>query len=423
MLALLIISCAAHAADDSVSLELAGKGWLSDLIYNGAIPIALVISYSIIALAYMASKVFMSHELGAWSMVELREALVSTLYACLILALIPPMNALIESLGGTEGFTEISNRIIERAITKISVLVGQTSAFSFLQIAGWSPSAGYPLHEAGIDMIYLMLFYNPFMVLYLFNQFTNAMLPIMFSAVISIVGQFVLLRFLEQSLYILVGLGLLLRAFTFTRRMGSTVIAIFLGGFIFLKLALSIEAAIFANMPVTDKDVLLPDKMIDPFGMPGLMISTLGIYFLEDYYALLLTFCTALTFISCSAAGPWFLVCWSSVYPFCQFVIYPIVHLITYMVTVAAIVLNLIGAIVTLLTAMGIGIAALGGGPIIAADMVSDLITEQIAVNSDIMALAFFMPLFNIVFVLAGVKALVEAMGGDEAVVHMLTFI
>ncbi|MEM0437849.1 MAG: hypothetical protein QXU54_00955, partial [Candidatus Micrarchaeia archaeon] len=112
-------------------------------IFGSAIPIALIVSYSIIALAYMASKVFMSHELGVWATVEMREALISTMYAALILALIPPMDALINSLGGTDDgmFVDKANQVINRAIDNMMAIISFSSVFSFINGLSWTPAA------------------------------------------------------------------------------------------------------------------------------------------------------------------------------------------------------------------------------------------------------------------------------------------
>ncbi|MEM0437848.1 MAG: hypothetical protein QXU54_00950, partial [Candidatus Micrarchaeia archaeon] len=275
--------------------------------------------------------------------------------------------------------------------------------------------------------ITMYMYYNVLQQLMLFSIFSNVFLPILFAAVVSIIGQYSLLLFLEQSLYVFVGLGLLLRAFTLTRRMGSTIIAIFLGGFIFFKLALAIETPIILEMnkySPTDKMFNIPLGLIDPMAGGKLAIATIvGVtskYLLEGlYYPTMSMTCFYISNAICAGTGPGYPLCMAITQGFCWTVLFPF---LIFPLMIASIYVGMIGTVIGMLAQIFL---AFGGAlvPTLMAHMIADEIATQIAANSDLMAFAFFIPVFNIIFVLAGVKALVEAMGGDETVVHMLTFI
>jgi len=387
---------------------------LTGFIYDYAIPLALVVSYTLIALGFMVSKIFSSREMEIWSRVELREAFISTLYAGLIVSLVPVFNVLVNSFAGTEDYMHLFSTVINTSFRKLMDYSLYVATITFLNGISWSPTAFFTLF--GIYNTSFSIYFTPQSVYSLVMTFSMTFVPILLGGIISILGQYTLLLFLEKSLYVFLGLGLLLRAFTFTRRMGSTLIGIFLGGFIFLKFALVIEAAIYGNLVASGQFTEASNEKILDITTPNLIQPIAHLFDLLILPKYLVQFCLWLNDeVACWHYGPWAGMCYAFVWSSCW--------IIGQIVWVFDVILTAINLFVALFqtAAMVLELIILGPGKI--GMDIADKIATQIAVSSDELVIAYFFPIFNIIFTLIGITAFVQALGGDETVVNMLTFL
>ncbi len=418
LMAIFLLSIMPTFAQSNYQYEQA-SGVMSGFLYNYGIAIALMVSYALIGLGFMASKIFSSRETEIWSRAELREAFISTLYVGLVVLLIPVFNTLVDSFlvqpASQEHYTytQIFSSVIDTALQKVvelSLFMGQAGVMSAI---GWTPTA-FNTYFGAVSWT-ASLYYTPQSVYSLVFVFAGIFSPVLIMGIFSITSQFLILIFLEKSLYVFLGLAIFLRAFVFTRRMGSTMFAIFLGGFLFLKLALVFEAGVYSNLAASGQ-MADPNKesILDPAA--GNLVSPIGklfnMLFIPKY---VIDFCQWFDTPCDKADAPWNYVCYYVAWSYCW-----IFALIIWVYDLIATLLNLL--LETVLTAKTI-LAAILGGPGLIGTMIAGKISTQIAVSSDIMVLAYFLPFFNMIFTLTGIIALTQALGGDESVVNMLTFI
>jgi len=404
---LLLILFSAVSASTAVPLEGQGEGTLSRFLYDYAIAIALIVSYSVVALGHMAARIFTSRELEVWSNIELREAFMSTAYAGLIVAFFPAFDALINSFSGGS-YQAIFVQVISTSVDKIVGTSAYVAMAALLNAVSWTPSAYFTMFGAFNNSY--SFYYAPQSVYSLAMVFAGNFVPILISAILSISAQFLVLSFLEKTIYIFIGLALFLRAFVFTRRMGSTLMGVFLGAFLFLKLALVFEAAVFENLKASGQ---MASSSIEMGGanLIGPIVNFFELLLLPLY---LVDFC--LWFDDpCLKAGPWMGTCYGIAWTICW-----VIGLIVWVIDL---IVTLINLFVAVFEAAYVILKTVMIGPGLIAKQIAVEISIQIASASDTLVFGFFMPIFNVIFVIAGIKALVEAFGGDEAVVNMLTFI
>jgi hypothetical protein len=381
------------------------KNPLLEILYGYAIPIALLISYSIVALAFMISKLFNSREAEGWAKIELREVLVSTMYAAIILSAFPIFNNVLDEFSKSQTTLEVDEMFED--VLNVSVLplrrtLQYTFTLSLLQFLAWSPSATTYLDPW--PFLSVQPFYEHRIYLNFFNLFANTFLPIIFAAFISIIGQLIFLSFFEKTIFILIAIGIFLRSFTFTRKMGGTLLAIVLGIFFLLKLLMVIQGTIYLNGSFSfpeeelehfDKLVQLTTLLFEAF------IKLMDTAFLPTWLYSFITDCAA-------DMGPvGVVIC---------IIIAPIMWVIELIIGLIMLIGGVVGFIVSYF-------ATLFAGVIFFSDLIDGKIVSLIAIYADVVAFAFFMPILNFIIVIAGIKSLAETMGGDPGVINMLSFI
>ena len=386
---------------------------LLDILYNYAIPFALLISYSIVALAFMASKVFSSREAESWAKLELREVLISTIYAATIISMVPVFDSILSSFSETyTGFPvdEMFINLLDTSFTPVRETVNYLFVFSSFNWIGWNPSGrvGIPFMPVPKNFVDLQFthFYDGKSYINFFSLFAHTFIPILFASMISIMGQIILLNFFEKVLFIFVGLGLALRSFTFTRKMGATLLAVVLGIYFLFKLLLIVESGIYVNMNLNNPvsfpkpDLLFLDEL---FGGITLLMGGLVKLFEVIGFAYPIQL---------------FIDCFKSLGPFGGFcpLIVPIIHVIDIILAVIQVIGGLISWAISVLIINVMGVVTL-------TTAVDYVIVNSIALYSDVITFAFFMPILNFIIIIAGIKSLAETFGGDVSVVNMLTFI
>jgi len=394
---------------------------LSDLLYDLAIPFALLISYLIVALAFMASKVFSSREAETWAKIELREVLISTVYALLILSFFPFFNVLIDEFSKTYNgvpHEKMFEQLLDTSFKPIQSTIQYLFTFSTLNWIGWTPSAvggilPYappipPLSSPSAVHISSSYIYDGKSFLNFFSLFAHTFIPIVFSAMVSIMGQIVILNFFEKTLFIFVGLALALRSFTFTRKMGGTLLAVILGVFFLFKLLLVIESSVYLNMGLDQSLTLEGGAALDFLdtiseGVPLLMDGLLGLLDVSNFPMYFYSF------VKDCMDGNYLLMV------LC-ILIAPIIWLIDLIIAIGKLIAGILTWAFALLAVTLMGVVTL-------TDAVNSVIVGSIALYSDVMVFALFMPVLNFIIIIAGVKCLAETFGGDVSVVNMLTFI
>jgi hypothetical protein len=380
---------------------------LLKILYDYAIPFALLISYTLVALGFMVSKIFNSREAEGWAKLELREVLISTMYGALIISFFPVFNSLTDSFSSNT-VDKTTEEVFEEVLTTSFVPFRKTLQYSFtfsmIQFLAWAPSA--TTYIKPWPYIQTSPFYEHRTYLNFFNMFTNTFLPILFAAMISIMGQLIFLNFFEQTIFIFIGLGLFLRSFTLTRKIGGTLLAIVLGIFFLLKLLMVIESTLFITGDFTfpedessgfDKIAEMSTILLD--GVMKLFNTAL----FPTYFFSFVDDCT----IELGDSPFNRILC---------MLLAPLVWVFDLIIAFILIVSGVVGFVVSYLTSLFSGI-------IYFSDLIDTKITSLIAIYADVITFAFFMPILNIVIVIAGIKSLAETFGGDPGIVNMLTFL
>lgn len=388
---------------------------LLKILYDYAIPFALLISYSIVALAFMVSKIFSSREAETWAKLELREVLISTMYAAIILSFLPVFNLIVDDFSlRTNGYNvnSIFIQLMDHSFGPIKSTMDYMFMFSSLNWIGWNPSAvvGIPFMPT-MPVVHLNYahFYDSKAFINLFSLFAHTFIPILFSAMVSIMGQIVVLNFFEKALFVFIGLGIAMRSFTFTRKMGGTLLAIVLGLFFLLKLMLVIEASIYTNMGLNTEIKLEGDASFEFFEFISQAISLLmeGLLQLFEVINFPLYFYQYISDCIASMGKIMAVFC---------IIIAPIMWLIDLIIAIIKIVVGIIFWAFSVISIMLMGVVTI-------TDNIDFVIINSIALYSDVIVFAFFMPVLNFIIIIAGIKSLTETFGGDAAVVNMLTFI
>lgn len=384
-------------------------------IFDYAIPIALLISYTIVALGFMVSKVFNSREVENWSKIELREVLISTLYAAIILSFFPFFNAVLDEFSlKTNKITveEMFIQLIDTTFQPLKSTIDYLFMFSTLNWIGWNPSANagippIPSSPPIVDTPYSH-FYNNVSVINVFNLFAQNLFPILFSAITSIIGQIVILHFFEKVLFVFIGLGLVLRSFTFTRKMGGSLLAIVLGLFFLFKLLLVIESNIYISMGLNNEIELINSSSLNFFNLLSENISYLMEGMLKFFEVINLPMYFYQFISDCIKE--------LKAFGFLCFIFVFIMWIIDLFIAVIKISIGLIALSFGIISIMLMGVVTIS-------DTMDLIIVSSIALYSDVLVFGFFMPLLNIIIIMAGIKSLAETFGGDVSVINMLTFI
>lgn len=397
---------------------------LIEIIFDYAIPIALLISYSIVALAFMASKVFNSRDAESWAKIELREVLISTMYAALIISFFPVFTALTNDF--VQSTTTYANsermfiELLDTSFKPVKSTMDYLFMFASLNWVGWNPTAvagilpqnfyGPVLINPVVNLNYSH-FYDGKGFINLFSLFAHTFIPILFSAMVSIMGQIVILNFFEKILFVFIGFALAMRSFTFTRKMGGTLLAIILGTFFLFKLLLIIEASVYLNLGL-DGDIKLTGGSDFQFfefissAISLLMEGVLQLFEVINFPVYLYQFVADC--VDSMGGNPFaYIIC---------IVIAPFMWIIDLIISIIKIVVGVIFWAVTIVSLSVMGVTTL-------TDVVNHIIINSIALYSDVITFAFFMPILNFIIIIAGVKSLAETFGGDPTVVNMLSFI
>jgi len=187
--------------------------------------LSISIAISIVGLAYMVGEFLNSPQLKAWVKSELYEVGISILIVALCVAGIALMDTLMSSLtGGHDAFAKadmffgtLQARLtqIYLNLMKYEVIMGVFSTFG----------VSVPFPEP--YLISIIVGYTPLASLSLLVEAHTMLVDFIGVAFSLVLGQQMLLDFIKENmLKVFLPMGVLFRAFPFTRRMGSSIIAI-----------------------------------------------------------------------------------------------------------------------------------------------------------------------------------------------------
>ncbi|VVB66385.1 Uncharacterised protein [Candidatus Gugararchaeum adminiculabundum] len=248
-----------------------------------------MVSILVVAISFMASRIFQSPHLEAFAKVEFREAVISILLVSLLASLIVPladnfgslfyeqyaaqiptaMGAPVSQSATVFGSTvEVRNyfkmayayldessdymaRMYLRLLEAEKILVKYTTFSYNIATPGWyvagifsmSPSGGISLVSIGV------------------SQGVNALS----NGVAFNTAEKLFLKIFEYNAFrFLLPLGILMRAFSITRKLGSTIIAIAIGMYIVFPLTVVLAGNIYYSVPRIDPSAVALPKDLPP---------------------------------------------------------------------------------------------------------------------------------------------------------------
>ncbi|MGC8924157.1 MAG: hypothetical protein ACP5KJ_03120 [Candidatus Micrarchaeia archaeon] len=398
------------------------------------VPLALMLSYIVVGLAYMVSKIFSSPQIEQWSKVELNEAFITTLYAASILAIVGVFDVAMsefESLGIIVSPTNITDVVQTMVGIGMDLVVKIAGMYSYLSIVSWlSYSPGISMDTfLGLGKTSFSYMSSPLSFFGYVLEPYGILQTVAIGGVASVIGQYVV-YILIKDLFLgyLLPFSLVLRAFPITRKLGSTLLAIVVGAYFFYPLSMGIMMASTCNLkyndPTTFADFFAKGAGALGFALMEFFKKLLDMLAFPVYIYRLIEFlanklvdemcngsCSGLNALCCGTA---YYIAVSIVFSIWPYVLYLDLYYTVY---------KLIFAIVSFIAAFVATIGTLIADPTYFADMVSNSVLDHIAGFSVLYAYAFFAPIFSFMFTLLGIRTMLTLFGGDEVIVNMLSFL
>ncbi len=222
--------------------------WLAG--WQGLVLIALIISYLLVSLYYMIGKIIGSSAVEAKAKNELYQTIMTTIIAAALVSLIPMLCAFdLQGAGISKSgnLFEIGSFYTEWVVHKNMAVLAQIIFWN--HVMSIFTSVGFGMTVYGISISN-----SPMAGL---GGLSNAVNIIMSSTMIAVLvsfAQFVLLKFVYAGMFnILLPVGIVCRAFPFTREFGGALIAIAIGFFVFYPMMLNVDYVIVGQ----------PDRLSD----------------------------------------------------------------------------------------------------------------------------------------------------------------
>ncbi len=253
---------------------------------------SLLISVFVVALAYIIAEFLRSPQLNAWAKAELYEFIVSALIIANLFFGLTVMNTLVfEITGGLDHFG-VANDYLDQLVRAPSISnmpgirdilggsqnheVGDiTSAYLGLWgielVSGLAD--GFQLNfllSSGPELAFLRVGFIPFAGLKTLTPAVMSLLDMMGIILLAFIAQKALLVLFKETMFTLfLPLGITLRAFPISRRLGSTLIAIAITCYVIYPLTLAMNLSIYDSIPKNDamnSNLLSIDLMFQELG-------------------------------------------------------------------------------------------------------------------------------------------------------------
>lgn len=234
---------------------------------------ALLISLLVVALAYMIAEILRSPQLNAWAKSELYEFIVSALIIANLFFGLTVLNSFVYyTTGGLDHFALAQSYLDEltRAPTLPNFVTGIVTGSGgigsvtgvYLKLVSMEVISGLlgsfyiqamiPL-MGDFGLLYSRIGFVPFGGLDQFVQPVLAMTDMVGVILMVLIAQKSLLTFFQESMFSLfLPLGVVLRTFPLSRRLGATIIAISITCYIVYPLTLAMNLGIYDSVPHQD---------------------------------------------------------------------------------------------------------------------------------------------------------------------------
>lgn len=379
---------------EAANFEEAWKKWLP------VITLAVLVGYFIAALAFMASSALNLPELWAWAKAEVGEVSTSAWFGAAGIGLAVMVNEIVKTLGCSVytggvncGYLTHASIYLDRlggevlrfiGITLMGTMV--TGIFSYMNIM---PTIPIPF----IVIPQLKLSLSPFYGIGLVTQLTMISANMISFALFSVVIQKVLLEFVAETMFaIFLPLGIFLRCFVITRKMGATLMAVAVGLYVVYPLTLVMNDWIYYQSGAVPR-LVAEDTVLDELPFNIMDLFTL----ISPFFGPNFSICEEV-----SGIGKVF--CWIGV-----------IYVWPYEVMISA-----AKAIYLIITALVMSLILTPGG--LAEIFLNEFIVLiPVAVQTMIPALAF--PVLDFIIVITAIRSLSPAIGGETRIFGLMEFV
>jgi len=222
--------------------------WGGEAFWGSIALVAIVISFLFVAIAYMLSELLRSPELQAWAKNELVESAMSAVMVGLIFSSLTVLNTLVAAMTGGYshigvGYSYLNETLndLSRVYIHLLLLDATIGTLGTLGASLFLPFFGLP---AGITVFGVGL--NPLPGLSMVNGAIVNVADATALVIINLLAQTMLLEFIyEQFFTFFLPFGVILRTFNMTRRLGSTIIALAITGYVVYPLTLVLNKGIY----------------------------------------------------------------------------------------------------------------------------------------------------------------------------------
>jgi len=232
---------------------LSEQGWLTISIA------ALLFSYFLVAIAYMISKGFHLPALEAWAKLEYRELVVSVIIIAALGFGLSLVDATTYTLAGADSITFANDYLDRTADNMLGIyeqlnladryIAKMTSFYYFLAV---------PIYLASASISHF-----PYTGISVLSSMVAVGLDALAASIFIQLAQKMLLNFFQDNSFRwFLPLGIILRTFGFTRKLGGTLIAIAIGTLVVFPLAIAFSAGVYDSV-AQDIHIDLPPEPPD----------------------------------------------------------------------------------------------------------------------------------------------------------------
>ncbi|MFH1286008.1 MAG: hypothetical protein ABIH99_05500, partial [Candidatus Micrarchaeota archaeon] len=227
-------------AVSTASTQWVGEGWAPVAF------LALLISFFIVAIAYMIAEFMRSPELNAWAKSELYEVMISAFIVGSLFGLILLANGVAMEFTDNQGTLFGSGSVGSKFIDSMSGATGKVTLL-YLQLLGWDFTVSI---ASSLSTSFIPPFLPPLGII-TFISFTpfGGLIPVahalyffsdmVFMTWFIFAAQGVLLNFFQEHMFrFFLPLGIVLRTFPLSRKLGSTLIALAIVTYVVYPLSL-----------------------------------------------------------------------------------------------------------------------------------------------------------------------------------------
>jgi hypothetical protein len=353
--------------------------------------IALLIGYFLAALAYMFAHIIGSPDLQAWAKNEFFETNISALLVGSALFFVGLTAILSQQVMGVNYIEAADLHVRTLAAELMAVYAVLTKGiFAMSLMSSMWGSIALPIVPLVFVTIGITGVLMPFRGLDIVSNTLLMFTNILSFAIFSVIGQKLLLDFILQTAFrILLPIAIFLRCFTFTRKLGATLIAIAIGAYIVYPITLVMNANVYASVP----KIPFSEYHSDKFPIDSLEVGSWTDVFMGPNFGKY-----------CKHWYDWLWFCW-------------LVAIIDWVVDFIKAIFDALLFMTQMLT-----IVVRFGPSAIAADAF-EYYASIVPWAIQPVTAAFLFPIIDIIIVVTAIRSLSEAIGGESRITGLAQFI